>query len=396
MNAPTVVIGFAESFAAVETAWSLQEAGMRVVAFTRRGARSALSRVRGVEIHHVAAPEMSIAASESDVRAVITNTEPDAVLPLDDASLWLLDRIVDEPKRRAFPGGEGVALALDKGAQMAAARAAGLSVPDTLAVDDAAKLRDRAPWPAVVKPSEAVRIEGERIGRPRGVVCLDDRELADALPRLSGVPVLHQPLIAGTGEGIFGFVSDGQAVALSAHRRVRMVNPQGSASSACVSQPVDESLVDPIGRMLASVRWSGLFMIEFLRDAAGTPWFMEINGRTWGSLALARRRGLEYPAWVVQELLGVPQAPRPPRIEPPEIVARHLGREIAHLLFVLRGPQSEAITVWPGRLQTVRDLLRIGPGQRLYNWNARNPTVLASDTFTTLTELVAGARKSRA
>ena len=50
MNGEAVLVGFAEAMAAIEATWSLQEAGFRVVAFTRGGAKPALRRVRGVEL----------------------------------------------------------------------------------------------------------------------------------------------------------------------------------------------------------------------------------------------------------------------------------------------------------------------------------------------------------
>ncbi len=55
-----------------------------------------------------------------------------------------------------------------------------------------------------------------------------------------------------------------------------------------------------------------------------------------------------------------------------ELLCRHLGRELVHLLFVLRGPGSHP-GAWPGRGQTVKALLRgsrrsawynLGPGMR--------------------------------
>src|SRR4029077_8740219 len=108
--------------------------------------------------------------------------------------------------------------------------------------------------------------------------------------------------------------------------------------SACASAPVPQELVDPIERMLGEAGWRGGFLGELLR-AGEEWWFMELNGRPWGSLALARRRGYEYPAWAATRALDA-QAPLPP--EPAytddEVLCRHLGRELVHLLFVLRGP----------------------------------------------------------
>jgi hypothetical protein len=120
-----------------------------------------------------------------------------------------------------------------------------------------------------------------------------------------------------------------------------------------------------------------------LRDRDGTPWFMEINGRAWGSMALATRRGFEYPAWAVQNALGLAIDPPPP-VGPPHLRCRHVGREILHAAFVWRGPQSQAVKHWPARSTTVRDLLTIRRHDRWYNWDRRQPTVLLADTWQAL------------
>jgi hypothetical protein len=147
--------------------------------------------------------------------------------------------------------------------------------------------------------------------------------------------------------------------------------------------------------MLGHVGWRGMFMLEFLRDAAGRPWFMELNGRAWGSMALARRQGLEYPAWSLGQALGEPPPTEPgPGGRP--IVARHAGRELTHLLAVLRGPRSRALTDWPSRGRTVREVLRVRRGDRLYNWRRDRPRLWLDDTLHTVLEPVAarlGARR---
>jgi hypothetical protein len=183
-------------------------------------------------------------------------------------------------------------------------------------------------------------------------------------------------------------------LAWSAHRRFRMVNPQGSASSACDSRTVDECLRSPAERFLRSIGWRGMFMLEFLRDPHGTPWFMELNGRAWGSMALSRRRGFEYPAWTVQAALDDGFRPIGPP-SPPDVRCRHVGMEIAHAAFVIRGPRSKALVEWPGRTRTVRDLLRIGPTDHLYNWCRSEPAVLLADTWQTLAYYLRRTLRSR-
>ena len=377
VSGPLVLVGFGEAYAAIETAWSLRDAGFRVAAFTRSGERPAVRRVRGVELHEVAPPEAGVDETLDDLRRLIRTLEPAALMPLDDSSVLLSGAL--EGVTIAGPTGKRIEFALDKALQVEAARAAGLLVPTTAIVMSAEELEVKE-FPAFVKPARALYEVNGRLTRPTGSVVADEEELRRAAAEEWHPPLLVQPLLEGVGEGVFGIVAKDGVTALSAHRRVRMLNPQGSASSACESIDVDEELVAPVERFLTSIGWSGLFMIELLRDAEGRPWFMELNGRPWGSMALARRRGFEYPAWSVQAALDpdfVPVAP----VDPPDILARHLGMELAHVAFVLRGPQSKALTKWPKLWPTLRAMIRPSRRDRLYNWRASEPDVLAADTW---------------
>jgi hypothetical protein len=285
----------------------------------------------------------------------------------------------------AGPDPAGAAFALDKAAQLAAVIDAGLAVPPTQAFEDIGSVYvDR--WPVILKPADAVRRVGDRLVRPRGRICADRDELAAARATMTVGTVLRQGLVSGVGEGIFGLFDAEGPSELTAHRRVRMLNPHGSASSACESIAVDEDLAERVVSLLQKKNWRGLFMAEFLRDTHGRAWFMELNGRAWGSLSLARLRGYEYPAWAVQSALGLPHWPSPPE-QPPHIVARHLGREIGHLGFVIRGPQTRADVTWPSVGRTVYELLRIRKGHRLYNWKPSQPGVLVRDTWHSVAEL---------
>jgi predicted ATP-grasp superfamily ATP-dependent carboligase len=372
-----VLIGFAEAYAAIETAWSLRDAGYRVAAFTRAQKRPALRRVRGVDLFTISPPEESLEASMRDLRGLVGSLKPTALLPLDDASV----RLASGAEGSAIvvgPTGEAVEYALDKRLQLEAAAAAGLRVPPTDVVEGSTPPAvDR--YPVIVKPARALYEVDGALERPTGTVCANDAELAAAIRSSEHRPLLVQPFLSGIGEGLFGLVIDGSVGCWSAHRRIRMLNPQGSASSACASVDVDRALAERAEELLRSIGWSGLFMLEFLRDGEGTPWFMELNGRPWGSMALARRRGFEYPAWSVRAALDPEYAPPEPE-RPPAIVCRHLGMELVHLAFVARGPQSVGISSWPKLWPTLREMARISRRDRLYNWRRSEPDVLLADT----------------
>ena len=153
-------------------------------------------------------------------------------------------------------------------------------------------------YPIILRPVDCVPMVQGRVFKSRNWICADSDELKSAVSQWAGrVPLLIQPFITGTGEGVFGLAAPDGIRAWSSHRRLRMMNPGGSGSSACISQPVTEDLKLKAQAFLAATGWRGLFMIEILRDHSGTPWFVELNGRCWGSMALSRRQGLEYPAW---------------------------------------------------------------------------------------------------
>jgi predicted ATP-grasp superfamily ATP-dependent carboligase len=388
---PVVLIGFADALAAPEVTWSLQDSGFSVIAFYRRGTRPALRRLRDVRLFPITAPEVDVAQAMADLVALVEVTRPQAVMPLNDPAVWLVDGASGELNVPiAGPTGDAARVALDKAVQLERARAAGFAVPS--GIDGASdNVAAQAPYPCVVKPAHAVHLRDGRLVTGSALACANRGELEAALRKLDGTgPLLIQELVVGCGEGLFGLAGTGGVGWWSAHRRVRMLNPAGSGSSACVGIPVAPEAQAAAEQMVQALGWRGLFMIELLRDHAGGLWFVELNGRPWGSMALARRTGFEYPAWAVQAALGAePSMSAVPATRP--ILCRHLGREVVHVLFVLRGPQSSASAAqWPGRLQTIRNVLRIGRSDRLYNWRRDNLRFFVADTVQTVTNVVAG------
>lgn len=384
---PRVVIGFADALAAIESAWCLMDDGFDVHAFVRRGTRPALVRSSVVSIIEITAPEEDAEKSAADLAAALREISPAAVVPLDDHAVWLCDRIPREPPPGitgdatsagdvrpivAGPVGDLASLALDKRQQLRCAEVAGFAVPDTR---DAASEPPPGSGPWMVKPAMAVQLRNGGLVRPVGKVATSLAQVHSVVAAIGG-PAIVQPLIIGTGEGVFGFATPDDVVALSAHRRIRMMNPHGSGSSACRSIPLADELIDPVRQFIAKSAWRGLFMIELLRDHDGRAWFMELNGRAWGSMALACRRGFAYPAWAVHAAVDPGYVPSAPT-DAPHVTARHLGREIVHLGAVITHGGAP-------RLATVRDVLTVRRDVRWYNWRSGQAGVFAADTWATV------------
>ncbi|MGH7996962.1 MAG: hypothetical protein ACREFX_11480 [Opitutaceae bacterium] len=307
-------------------------------------------------------------------------------MPLDDAAVWLCRSLAGESGTVvAGPAGEQATLALDKWRQIEIAREARFAVPTSrLIVGRSNLFHEPITYPVVLKPVRAVAARQGRLTRSRAWFCSTEADLRAAALDWDGVePMLLQAYVSGVGEGIFGLAGRRGVLAWSAHRRIRMMNPQGSGSSACQSRQIEEPLMDIGNRFVARAGWQGLFMIELLRDQFGTPWFMEMNGRTWGSMALARRLGFEYPAWAIRLALDPDAEIRSPG-DRPSITCRHLGRELVHLAFAFRGPKSKVAEGWPSRWHAFKQIARLRRHDRWYNWRRDDCAVFFKDTIWTI------------
>jgi hypothetical protein len=389
----TAIIGFADALSAPEVAWSLADGGMRLAAFARKGRRTALHWSRHIEVFDIAPPEVDFGRSGRDLQAALDGLCERAcgaalvLMPLDDAAVWLCSKLSLKGRATlAGPTGDATLLALDKKRQIQLAQESGFAVPQTRYIGRFADLpTDDIGFPIVFKPSRAVSERDGKLGKGKSWICLDRTELQSASSDWGErEPMLLQEFIQGTGEGLFGLATQQEVVGWTAHRRLRMMNPHGSGSSACVIERVDESLKVAAERFLKQCSWKGLFMVELLADKEGKKWFMEFNGRPWGSMALARRMGFEYPAWSVEAALGLAPSIAPPVGAREPILCRHLGRELLHLAFVARGPESRALRQWPSLCKALRDVVRLGRHDRWYNWRADDCGVFFADFCYTL------------
>lgn len=392
-----MLMGFAEALPAPEVFFSLRSAGIAVRVFCRRGSRASLVRKLPVgQPIEITAPEDDIEAAARELGSAIAElagtSAPDLmVLGLDDPGLWLVDRVfaagMPEGVRAVNPLGAPAEVALDKVAQVAVAREAGLTVPQTVVASTHDDVRAAAiPGASIVKPAHAVRLVGGRLGKGRAHFFRTPEERAALSDDLDlAFPILIQPLIAGVGEGIFGFVGAGGVTGWSAHRRLRMVNPHGSGASACESQPPDTHLCDRVAEMMTAIGWRGPFMVELLKAADGTSYFVELNGRLWGSMALARRGGFEYPAWAVHQTCEAAFMPPAVPAAPDRIAVRHLGRDLVHLMHVLRGPKSDFHRAgWPRFWPSLAAVMRPGPGAGFYNYDPAFPRFFLQDAWSTV------------
>lgn len=380
---PVYLVGFAGELPTPEVCLSLRSGRPRIVCFERSGlGANKFARQRFVEYVPVAAPEENLDGTVADLTALIGRLRPQAIVPCDDAALTALSLVSGCEHALIVPRKAAAEFALDKWAQIEAAHASGFAVMRTQLVNEIDDILGFPPRPAILKPRKAMDRRGAGIDKGRAFLIGHHRLSAAAQAAIAERPYLVQEYKAGVGEGLFGIARDGCLYAVFGHRRLRMMNPAGSGASACVSRRPDTAEIAATEALIRRIQWHGPFMVELLRDRRGTPWFMEFNGRFWGSLALTRRCGLEMPRLAVALAAGEnPDIPTP--IETG--FARHLGRDIVHLLFVLRGPDPGPRPYgWPGRLSTIRQIALPNRLRSFYNYDRSQPLFFIVDAARTV------------
>ena len=394
-NRETVFIGFGESLSAPEVAWDLLDHGFQVMAFCRRGSSPPLRRIKEIRLIEVTAPEKDAWETVDQIRTATQSSDTGILLPLDDASVWLCDRVsTNHDIRVAGATGRNARLALDKQDQLEAAREAGFNIPETVYITEKQDLLKINQLPVVIKPAAAVSEIKGKLRKGPIIFCIEREDLTRAANECDydGM-MMVQPVLVGIGEGIFGLNGPEGVKKWSAHRRIRTVNPLGSGSSACKSLEISDQPIQPAERMLKKTNWPGMFMIELLRDPANRLWFMELNGRSWGSMALAVRLGLHYPAWTVMQTLN-------PSFTPPDsppwnsIVCRHLGREIIHVLSVMKGKKTFKLIPNYSRMRSLLEVCRFNRNEKWYNWRPGNSALFWEDTIKTVMGKVFSSRGS--
>ena len=109
-----------------------------------------------------------------------------------------------------------------------------------------------------------------------------------------------QEYIPGEGYGFFALFNKGKVRAIFMHRRVREYPITGGPSTVAESI-YDEKLKELGLKLLESLNWHGVAMVEFKKDARdGEFKLMEINPKFWGSLDLAIASGVDFPYLAVK------------------------------------------------------------------------------------------------
>lgn len=327
------------------------------------------------------------AAREYPIDLIIPVTD-EVILPLSDAR----ERFAGV-SLLALPDPSALAVVGDKFATLLLADRLGIATPRSALVTSVREACERAPtlgWPVVLKP------RASRVQRQDGTVeafevayARDAPDLAMRMEQFEGrCTVLLQEYCRGEGHGVELLLHRGRPLAAFQHRRLHEVPITGGASSLRESVRLDEQLFAQAVCLLQELEWTGLAMVEF-RVGPDGPRLMEVNGRVWGSLPLAVRSGMDFPARLADLYLSGPPGDGG-KLDTSYRVgvrSRNLELEIAWIGSVVRGNRRYPFLQGPKRRAA------LAAGMRLFSPRDGYDIVCRDDPRPGLAEVAKVARK---
>lgn len=296
MRALVVEQGFSRG--ALAAVRALAQAGWQVGVGAPDGRGLASSSRACARRHRVPAAHQDQPAFLAAVARAVRDGGYEVVFGAGEAEVLTLSEHRDSVAAVVPHAGHQVVLdALDKARLAEAAVAAGFRVPQSLTP---ASLSDET-RPVVVKarmhaqPGQAgapPRIDtnvvlGATATRRRVADIADLGGQAEVQEFLDGYLMAYAAVTSADGR---------QVLAQSMQVASRVWPPGAGASCRAVSVPVDPELSGRAGALLAALGWFGLAELQFIVPADGIPRLIDLNGRFYGSLALAVRAGANLPA----------------------------------------------------------------------------------------------------
>ncbi|MEU4511059.1 ATP-grasp domain-containing protein [Nonomuraea wenchangensis] len=300
MRALIVETGFSRG--ALAAVRSLAAAGWEVGVGAPTGAGLACSSRHRRRRHLVPAAHEDRDAFLAAVRRAVHDHGYDVVFGAGEAEVLALSLLRDQVGAIVpHAGHRQVVRAIDKQELSEAAGSVGILTAralDPSALDPSALAGERPPL--VVK--SRLHAHPERPGAPPRIDTLvvpgaeAARRRVDEVRRLGGEPRVEE-FHEGRLMAYSAVTAGGGRVVCDCMQVASRIWPPGAgASCRAETVRVDPALSDRAARLLAALGWFGLAQLQFVVPEDGRPRLIDLNGRFYGSMALATAAGANLPA----------------------------------------------------------------------------------------------------
>lgn len=353
-----VLLTDAEERAALAAGRCLKAAGYEVsYAASRFPAPAFWSRSADRDhVHRVPDPRAAPRAFVAELTSILRTDEHATVLPGGDASLRAISAHREQLEpwvELGLPPHDKLELAMSKAGLAAAARASGLSAPETVECRGRREARAAARafgYPVAVKPPASVvaveppasSVSTDVSQRQLSSVVAFDEQAVDRFVEACGGHCLIQRNVTGPVYSFFGVRACDQLLAYGLSRYRRTWPTRGGNVSSAVTVRPPAGLTAAVHALVSELGWQGVFELELIRDGTGRFMPIDLNPRVYGSLALAVRAGAPLPAIWCDWRLGRRRAGAGIAVARAGVNYRWEDSEMRHLLWQLRRGQLRA------------------------------------------------------
>lgn len=293
-----LVIESGTNFSALAEVRALGEAGWLVgVGSPRPGGYSASTRFTRAW-HAVPSPTEDLGLFAGAVNRAIGEGDYEVVFGAGDDILLALSYLRDDIGATVpYAAHETVLRALDKVTLGQAAEKAGISVPDTVEVDEGTVsqltetsiVKPRLHW-APGNQGAPARLDATLV--PGGGGSL---ERVREILRHGGAPLV-QEFISGQLMGFTIVASrDSEVIAELQQMAPYTWRPNIGTPARAHTIAIDGELSDKIAKLVKELGWFGVAQLQFILPEDGIPRLIDFNGRSYASLALATTAGVNFP-----------------------------------------------------------------------------------------------------
>ncbi|MBN2566877.1 ATP-grasp domain-containing protein [Candidatus Woesearchaeota archaeon] len=263
------------------------------------------SFVKGVRSRHLYDYSTPTAFKESIIK-ILKRTKYDLVVPATDQTSYHLVNFKKELQKYAtitpLVDRETFTKAFDKNIKLKICRAEGIPIPPTVFPDEPGFKENvhRLGLPVIVKLAKSQGGMGSRIFHTRS-------ELESFLKKEKDVSAyLFQKRIAFTERIDVGLILDhNQKVIASLVWTIPRIYPIHTGTSGVVVSVKDPEALRIAKRFARTIRWIGVANVQFMRDAEGKLYFLEMNPRFWASGRIALITGLNFADMVYRVAKGL-------------------------------------------------------------------------------------------
>jgi protein-tyrosine-phosphatase/predicted ATP-grasp superfamily ATP-dependent carboligase len=345
------------SRAAVETVQALGRSGIKVIVSAEK--RDAIAFRSRYPINKLiqprAIPSQKLMHWLEDLNA---RHGLDLIIPCTENSLQAFLEVPEEnPLRRiaVLPPSRSLRTTLDKNLTGRYALQLGIPVPSTRLVERIADIGETPRFPVVLKTARSKLAEGNELKTFEPAIVRDEQAwrsvLIDWVPRMA---VLEQEYIQGWGVGIEMLYREGKLAWYFAHERLHEWPLTGGASTYRRSIEPPEGMLEASRRLLDSLEWHGVAMVEFKYRPNGSFTLMEVNPRLWGSLALSIDSGVNFPLGLWQIATGQALAPQPSFRR--AVRTRHLASDLQWCKANLLADRNDRLLLTRSRFRSLAEL----------------------------------------